>query len=188
MAAGLLEVVRQLQRHGRIWSTTMLNLRHLSRLCGVVVISTIALSSYQPAGATALKAPFAVSVGDGIVLDVRSGRKYRRHHRGGHRYWRKRRYKGKRYHRKGRYYGRPYYYRPYYGGYYGGGFGIGIVSGLIIGSAIASAPRRDYYEYDDGYSNAHYRWCRNRYKSYNARNNTWVAYSGRINQCDSPYD
>ncbi len=49
-----------------------------------------------------------------------------------------------------------------------------------------------YYDYDDGdygggLSSRHVRYCLNKYQSYNPRNNTWVAYSGRVNQCYSPY-
>jgi len=35
---------------------------------------------------------------------------------------------------------------------------------------------------------AHVEWCLAHYRSYNPRTNTWVAYSGRVYQCDSPYD
>jgi BA14K-like protein len=46
-----------------------------------------------------------------------------------------------------------------------------------------------YYGYDDGgrMSSRHVRWCLNRYQSYNPRTNTWLAYSGRVHQCRSPY-
>jgi len=49
-----------------------------------------------------------------------------------------------------------------------------------------------YYGYDDGdygggLSSRHVRYCLNKYQSYNPRNNTWVAYSGRVHQCRSPY-
>ena len=48
-----------------------------------------------------------------------------------------------------------------------------------------------YYDYDDydsgGWSSRHVRYCLNKYRSYNRRNNTWVAYSGRVHQCRSPY-
>jgi hypothetical protein len=56
---------------------------------------------------------------------------------------------------------------------------------------------RRYYEGDDdnfgdeddegGWSNSHIEWCLKRYRSYNPRNNTWVAYSGRIRECISPF-
>ena len=65
-------------------------------------------------------------------------------------------------------YGAGYYGGGYYNdGYYGGGYGGGGYSG-------------------GGYSR-HAAWCLNRYRSYNPRTNTWVSYSGRINQCISPY-
>jgi hypothetical protein len=54
---------------------------------------------------------------------------------------------------------------------------------LIIGGAIAS--QNNYG--GGGYGNRHVEWCLDRYRSYNPRNNTWVAYSGRVNQCNSPY-
>ena len=67
---------------------------------------------------------------------------------------------------------------------------------LIIGGAYAANQYYgddyyddDYYGYDDGggLSSRHVRYCLNKYQSYNPRNNTWVAYSGRVHQCRSPY-
>jgi hypothetical protein len=67
---------------------------------------------------------------------------------------------------------------------------------VIIGGGIAANNyynNNDYddydYDYDDGggMSSRHVQWCLNRYQSYNPRNNTWLAYSGNINQCNSPY-
>ena len=45
----------------------------------------------------------------------------------------------------------------------------------------------DYGDYGGGLSSRHVRFCLNKYQSYNPRNNTWVAYSGRVHQCRSPY-
>ena len=46
----------------------------------------------------------------------------------------------------------------------------------------------DYDDYDGGgLSSRHIRYCRNKYRSYNPHNNTWVSYSGRVKQCYSPY-
>jgi hypothetical protein len=97
---------------------------------------------------------------------------------------------------RGRYYaGYPgyYYRRGWYGPRYydydrwdrGYGWGIGLP--LIAGAAILGSG------YDGGYyggygGSAHVRWCSSRYRSYNPRSNTWVGYSGRVYQCDSPYD
>ena len=69
---------------------------------------------------------------------------------------------------------------------------------LIIGGAYAANRYYgdDYYDdgdygYDDGgyggLNSRHVRYCLKRYQSYNPRNNTWVAYSGRVRQCRSPY-
>jgi hypothetical protein len=83
-----------------------------------------------------------------------------------------------------RYYGvSPYWRRGCYGwnsyncrGFYGGPF-IGFGTGIVV------VPRR----YGYGYGNRHVRWCQNRYRSYSVRTNTWVAYSGRVRECVSPY-
>lgn len=59
---------------------------------------------------------------------------------------------------------------------------------LFIGGAIAAQNNYDGDGYDgDGYGDRHVEWCFDRYRSYNPRNNTWVSYSGRVNQCNSPY-
>lgn len=54
---------------------------------------------------------------------------------------------------------------------------------LIIGGSIAS---QNYYD-GGGYGSRHVEWCMDRYRSYNPRTNTWVSYSGNVNQCNSPY-
>ncbi len=76
--------------------------------------------------------------------------------------------------------------------------GIYLSLPLIIGGAYAANRYYgddyygdDYVDYDDydggGLSSRHVRYCLNKYQSYNPRNNTWVAYSGRVRQCRSPY-
>lgn len=80
-----------------------------------------------------------------------------------------------------RHYYRGYWYQNPWWTYPAIGIGIGIGAGA--------------YYYDDdyvppparGYGSRHVRWCLDRYRSYNPRTNTWVAYSGRVNQCISPY-
>lgn len=59
----------------------------------------------------------------------------------------------------------------------------------VIGAGIALGTGAYYYDRAPvaGYGNRHVRWCYNHYRSYNARTNTWVAYSGRVRQCVSPY-
>jgi hypothetical protein len=74
-------------------------------------------------------------------------------------------------------------YRHYHRGYWYDSpwWLLTIPFAAATGAAIAASP---------GYSggSAHVRWCSNRYQSYNPRNNTWVGYSGRVYQCNSPYD
>lgn len=54
---------------------------------------------------------------------------------------------------------------------------------LIIGGSFAAQNNYD----GGGYGSRHVEWCLDRYRSYNPRTNTWVAYSGNVNQCNSPY-
>lgn len=72
--------------------------------------------------------------------------------------------------------------RHYYNGYwYNNPWWIGAGIGFGAGA----------YYYDRapvaGYGKRHVQWCYDRYRSYNARTNTWVAYSGAVRQCISPY-
>jgi hypothetical protein len=61
---------------------------------------------------------------------------------------------------------------------------------LIIGGGFGGYNYYDddYGDYDGGgLSSRHVQWCLNRYQSYNPRYNTWVAYSGQVKKCYSPY-
>ncbi|PZF78431.1 hypothetical protein DK847_01015 [Aestuariivirga litoralis] len=55
----------------------------------------------------------------------------------------------------------------------------------MVGAGIAIGAANSGYGY--GYGSRHVEWCLDRYRSYNPRTNTWVAYSGRVHQCISPY-
>jgi hypothetical protein len=77
-----------------------------------------------------------------------------------------RRYADCRYFYRGAYYETPWWTLP-----------------LIIGGGIIAGGINDR----GGYSSRHVEWCQDRYRSYNVRTNTWVAYSGQVRQCDSPY-
>ena len=96
-------------------------------------------------------------------------------------YWRYPRYGGYGGYWRPRYYVPPCYgwggfgCGPGFGGYYYGGPWLGFGPTIVLRN-------RGY-----GYGRRHVRWCLNRYRSYNPRNNTWVAYSGRVRQCISPY-
>jgi hypothetical protein len=80
-----------------------------------------------------------------------------------------------------RHYYRGYWYQNPWWTYPAIGFGIGLGAGAYYYDDYYVAPRAR------GYGSRHVRWCLDRYRSYNPRTNTWVAYSGRVNQCVSPY-
>jgi hypothetical protein len=75
-----------------------------------------------------------------------------------------------RYHHGGYYYENPWWLGP----------AVGV--GIALGAAGTYGYDRGY-----GYGNRHVAWCLDRYRSYNPRSNTWVSYSGRVQQCFSPY-
>jgi hypothetical protein len=58
---------------------------------------------------------------------------------------------------------------------------------LIIGGGIAANNYNDDYDDGGGYGSRHVEWCLDHYRSYNPRTNTWVSYSGNVNECNSPY-
>jgi hypothetical protein len=88
------------------------------------------------------------------------------------RYWDRRKH-GNRYNR------RTNRYRHYYGGYY---YENPWWLLPMLGAGIVLNQR--HY---GNYGSRHVEWCLNRYRSYNVRTNTWVAYSGHVRQCISPY-
>lgn len=146
-----------------------------------VTIAALVLTSYQPVQAATFKAPSVIVAGEGVTVDVRKRRKVRRgvRCRGS-----KRCFRSKRIRRSGRHFHGGRYHRR--GRHYGGNVAAGIIGGIIVGGIIAESNR--HRRYHSGHSNAHRRWCHNRYRSYNSRTNTWVAYSGRVRQCHSPYN
>lgn len=72
---------------------------------------------------------------------------------------------------------------------------VGGLVGGIVGGAIGSSRRRDrgvvYVERRPVYvdrGSAHVNWCYNRYRSYDARTDTYISYGGRARYCNSPYN
>ncbi len=59
------------------------------------------------------------------------------------------------------------------------------LGGLIIGGALDDGPR--YVRPGYRLSNAHVRWCYDRYRSYDASSNTFQPYNGPRRACYSPY-
>ena len=168
-----------------------------------LAVMGMALFSVPATDAMALTVPAQVPAVAGspsaLMTDVKnSGSGYRGGYRGGSGY---RGYHG----RPGYYHGNRHYNRYHHGyrcnswsrncrHYYHGywyqnpwwtypavGIGIGLGAGAYYyDDYYVPPPRR-------AYGSRHVRWCMDRYRSYNARTNTWVAYSGRVNQCISPY-
>lgn len=60
-----------------------------------------------------------------------------------------------------------------------------IVGGIIAGQAAQAAPPPVYRS--GRVSDAHVRWCYDRYRSYRASDNTFQPYNGPRQQCVSPY-
>ena len=103
-------------------------------------------------------------------------------------------YHGNYYHRPyNNYYHRPAYWNPSYGrrcsgwtnycryhynGYwYSNQWWVAPAVGVGVGMAIAGST-----------SSRHVAWCESKYRSYNPRNNTWISNSGKVKQCNSPYN
>lgn len=83
---------------------------------------------------------------------------------------------------RGRYYETPWWTFPVI-------IGGGIAANNYYNDGYDDYDDYDYDDYDDGggMSSRHVRYCLNKYRSYNPRNNTWVAYSGQVKKCYSPY-
>jgi hypothetical protein len=100
---------------------------------------------------------------------------------------------------------RPYYKKNYY--YYSNGWnpGAALAAGAILGFAFGALATPNYYyapgayaytpppPYPNSYaygptSAQHVSYCKNKYRSYDVRYNTWIGYDGLVHQCVSPYD
>ncbi|MBO3759109.1 BA14K family protein [Ciceribacter sp. L1K22] len=138
----------------------------IKNLAAMGLAAAMAATSYLPAQA-AMPLPAPVLQKSTDVTQVQYRRHYNRHGNG---YYRG--YRGYRHHRHG--------YR-YHNGYW---FPLAaFTTGAIIGGAIAQpAPPRAA-----GVNPRHYQWCANRYRSYDARSNTFQPYNGPRQQCYSPY-
>jgi hypothetical protein len=62
---------------------------------------------------------------------------------------------------------------------------------LVLGGIGANRYHDDDFAYEEfdraSMGSDHIEWCRDRYRSYNVRTNTWVSYSGRVRECISPF-
>ncbi len=67
--------------------------------------------------------------------------------------------------------------RFYYGGWY---YNSPWWTLPVVGAGVVAIT--------NGAGSRHRAWCAGRYKTYNARTNTYVSSSGKVKQCNSPYD
>lgn len=137
----------------------------------IAMMVAAALTNITPAAAMPIPAKPVVSA----PSDVENVQ-YRRYdgYRGGGRYYRG--HRGYRDYRPG--------YRRHNNGYWFplAAFAAGAI---IAGSAAQAAPSRSYGS--GGVNPRHYDWCAGRYRSYDARSNTFQPYNGPRQQCLSPY-
>ena len=155
---------------GKLKEETMKKL--LTTVCAAVMAVTAVASTMATADAMPLP---AMKSGNTDVQQVRDGpdRFYRRgnnYYYNGHRGYRDRR-PGYRRHNG-------YWFPP-----------AAFIAGAIIGGAIANQPG-PVYRPAPAYrpaSNAHVRWCYNRYRSYRAADNSFQPNYGPRQQCVSPY-
>ena len=163
----------------------MLNLKNaiVAAVVGLPMLFGSGLANAAAPGALALGATAGVSVADGAVIQVQSRRDIRRAQRRADRRAIRRaerravrrsapRYRGYR-----GYSTRRPGYRRYNGFYYPP---AAFIAGAIIGNAISSG--------SNGLPRAHYNWCDQRYRSYDARSDTFQPYNGPRQRCNSPYD
>lgn len=143
----------------------------------VVTVTGLAPAQAMPVIAVQKQASDAPVVN--VQFDRRWDRRYERHH---DRRWDRRHYRDGYYNGYRGYRERRAGYR-YYNGYW---FPLGaFAAGAIIGGATA-APR--VIAPTGGLSSRHYAWCQQRYKTYRAYDNTYVANSaGERRYCNSPY-
>ncbi|MEP1442121.1 MAG: BA14K family protein [Hyphomicrobiales bacterium] len=89
--------------------------------------------------------------------------------------------------------GRGFGGRGFRGRNIGLGIGAGIASGIIVGSVINSNRGHRSYHNGGGRSTGnqalrrHVAWCAKRYKTYNARTDTFISYKHGKKRCNSPF-
>ncbi|TDH34350.1 BA14K family protein [Pseudohoeflea suaedae] len=97
---------------------------------------------------------------------------------------------GKRYYSSRHYRHRPYYHHHHNNnGNAAAALGLGLAIGAVTAGAIASsrAPAPAYYGGGlEPWSPGWYRYCEDKYRSFNARTGTYRGYDGRDHFCNAP--
>lgn len=143
----------------------------------------LAVLALSASSAIAIPAAPAFAGGDGIPYANNPVNKNWRHHgwRGGHYY--------------GRHYGRHHYGRHHGGHYYrhrdrgnaAAALGLGLVIGAVTAGAIASNRAPAYSGRSlEPWSRDWYRYCDNKYRSFNPRTGTYRGFDGRDHFCRAP--
>lgn len=150
--------------------------KHLAVICAVAIAFPMIGASSAPAiSAPVYRAPIATPDTSTSVIEVKDRK--RRHYRG-HRAHRYKSYRPRRHH-------------PRRSNNNAGAFIGGLAAGAIIGSVLANQarPSRVYRPAPTYRSagNAHVDWCYSRYRSYDARTDTFQPYHGPRRYCNSPY-
>ncbi|WP_019169838.1 BA14K family protein [Pseudaminobacter salicylatoxidans] len=142
----------------------------LSTICAAAMTITAVAATMAPANAAPVLFP-KLEAGRTDVQQVRDRRGFQR--RGNHYYYNG--HRGYRHHRPGWRRHNGWWFPP-----------AAFITGAIIGGAIANQPGPTYrpaYRL----SNAHVRWCHDRYRSYRVSDNTFQPNRGPRQQCVSPY-
>lgn len=156
----------------------------MKKLVSIVCAATMAVTgiaaTLAPAGAAPVLVP-QFETGTADVQQVRDDRRFRR--QGNYYYYNG--HRGSRDHRPGWRRHNGWWFPP-----------AAFIVGAIVGGAIANQPtyraptyRAPTYRapaYRTA-SQAHMRWCQDRYRSYRAYDNTFQPYYGPRQQCISPY-
>lgn len=144
-------------------------------LIAVLAVLTMGLTGQaSAAGAPSVARDAATQSGSALVHRIHDGSRWsgrwdrqpnRWQYRDGNRHWRenRRNYRDRHY--------RPRHHRPPSGYYY----------------RYDPTPRYVRPRAGNRVTNAHVRWCQNRYRSYRAWDNTFQPYNGPRRQCLSPY-
>lgn len=154
----------------------MFKLKKKSRIRGMLIALGLSAAMVAPVQAAPRWIPVpAVKAETGqnpILVDRRDRRgfyrKNGRHYYNGHRGFRK--------HRRG--------YRKHNGWWFPP---AAFALGTILGAQSRPPERGQWAPRGRGFSREHYRWCSDRYRSYDPRSNTFQPYHGPRRPCRSPY-